>query len=75
MITELLRRVWPYIASAAAAVIVVARIFAAGKSAGINQERAKHADQDRENLDRIRRAADARPTGSVHDDPYNRDRL
>lgn len=44
------------------------------KQAGINQQKAKEAKARAENLDRIKRAADARPGGSVLDDPNNRDR-
>ena len=37
------------------------------------EERVKQYERERENLEAIKRAADAKPTGSVHDDPHNRD--
>jgi len=65
--------VMPYLIAAGAALFGVWRLWAAGKSAGRNEERAKHAEDRANNLDRIKRAADARPSGGVHDDPHNRD--
>lgn len=65
---------WPYVLGAGAALVAAWRVWAAGKQAGRDAERAKHAAQERENLDRIKRAADARPTVGVRDDPFNRDR-
>jgi len=64
---------WPYVLGAVAAVFGVWSFYSSGKQAGRDAERAKHAAQERENLDRIKRAADARPTVGVHDDPNNRD--
>ncbi len=64
---------WPYLVAALAVVGGLWMVRSGGVEYGRNQERAKHAAQERENLDRIKRAADARPSGSVYDDPYNRD--
>ena len=64
---------WPYLVAAGIALAGAWQLWAAGKQAGRDAERAKHAAQERENLDRIKRAADARPRGGVSDDPYNRD--
>lgn len=61
-------------AAVVAALAGVWRIYASGKKAGRNEEGARHAEDRDENLERIKRAADARPSGSVSDDPRNRDR-
>ena len=61
------------LAAVLAAVAGIWRAWAAGKKAGQNEERAKHAQAREESLNRIKRAARARPAGSVQDDPYNRD--
>lgn len=74
MIAAIVGEVWPYVLAAGAALVAAWRVWAAGKQAGRDAERAKHAAQERENLDRIKGAADARPTVGVHDDPFNRDR-
>ena len=65
---------WPYLLAAGGALLVTWRVWAAGNQAGRDKERAMHAAQERENLERIKRADAARPSGSVQDDPYNRDR-
>ena len=49
------------------------RIWAAGKQAGRDAERATNATQREKSLDRIKRAADARPSADIVSDPYNRD--
>ena len=56
---------------------VIAAGWAAARGltkAGENKQKAKEAKARAENLDRIQRAADARPVGSVSDDPNNRDK-
>lgn len=73
--SALLLQFWPYIAAAGAALIGIWRLYATGKSAGINQEKAKEAAARERDLDAIKRAAGARPSGSVEDDPNNRDRI
>ncbi len=45
------------------------------KKSGVDQQKAKEAVKRDQNLDRIKRASDAKPAGSVSDDPNNRDRL
>lgn len=72
--SALLLQFWPYIAAAGAALIGIWRLYATGKSAGVNQQKAKEAKARDEDLDRIKRAADARPIGLPSDDPNNRDR-
>lgn len=62
----------PYIVAAVGALIGLWRVWAAGKKAGKNEERARYAEAREKNLERIKRAAGAKPRG-VHDDPYNRD--
>lgn len=56
-----------------AVLAVVARIFFMGKTAGKLESKAKEAKARDENLARIKRAADARPTKDVQSDPNNRD--
>lgn len=43
------------------------------KKAGVNEQKAKEADAYEKHLNEIARSAAARPRGSVHGDPYNRD--
>jgi len=64
----------PYLLAAGAAALGIWRVWASGKKAGRNQERASNAAQREKNLDRIRRADAARPVGRLQDDPHNRDR-
>ena len=64
---------WPYLLAAGAGLFGLWRVYASGKQSGINQERASNAAQRDKNLDRIKRAADARPDRGVQDDPFNRD--
>ena len=66
---------WPYLLAAGVALAGAWQLFASGKRAGRDAERASNAKQREKDLDRIKRAADARPHGGVQDDPYNRDRL
>lgn len=63
----------PYLIAAGAALVGIWRVWAAGKKAGRNQERAKNAKDRAENIDRIKRAAGAKPSLGVRDDPRNRD--
>ena len=64
---------WPYLLAAGVALAGAWQLWASGKKAGRNEERATSAAQREKDLDRIKRAADARPRGGVSDDPYNRD--
>lgn len=50
------------------------KAFSTGKKAGRDQQKAKEAEARAKNLDRIRDAADARPTDDIVSDRYNRDR-
>ena len=59
--------------AAGGALLALWRIIAGVKQSGVDKQKAKEAEARAQNLDRIKRAADARPTGSVSDDPYNRD--
>ncbi|MDI1266807.1 MAG: hypothetical protein PS018_26440 [bacterium] len=64
------------LAAVAGAVALIASAWAAlrgAKKAGIDEQKAKEAEARAKNLDRIKRAADARPSGSLHNDPRNRD--
>ena len=65
---------WPYLLAAGVALAGAWQLFASGKRAGRDAERANNAKQREKDLDRIKRAADARPTVGVQDDPNNRDR-
>lgn len=41
---------------------------------GVNKQKAKEAEAHAKDLAKIRSANDARPSGGVLDDPWNRDR-
>jgi hypothetical protein len=60
--------------AAGAALLALWRILAGIKQSGVDKQKAKEAEAREKNLDRIKRAADARPTGGVSDDPNNRDK-
>lgn len=60
-------------ASIVAALIAVWRTYASGKKAGRDAQKAEEAKRDAQELERIRNAADARPTVGVSVDPNNRD--
>lgn len=70
---SLLLQFWPYIAAAAAALLSVLGLYATGRAAGKNAQLVKEAKAREQNLDKIKRAAAARPAGGVSDDPNNRD--
>lgn len=57
-----------------AAILILWRAVAGIKQAGVDQQKAKEAKAREQNLDRIRRAADAKPDGLPEHDPRNRDR-
>lgn len=63
-----------YAASAAVLATVVGTLLWAIRQGGKDSARAEEAERRERNLQKIKRAADARPHGSVHDDPNNRDR-
>lgn len=43
------------------------------EKSGYQQKELENAKAQRENLEKIKRAQRARPTGSLSDDPHNRD--
>lgn len=43
------------------------------KAEGVAEQKAKEAEARAQEIDRIKRAADARPAGGLSDDPNNRD--
>lgn len=55
--------------------VLAALGFVAKKAhdAGVNKEKVKEAEARARNLEKLKSAARARPTGSLHDDPNNRD--
>ena len=63
----------PYIVGAVLAVLGLGGLWVKAENSGKAKKEAEHAKQRKKDLDRIKRAADARPAGSVQDDPYNRD--
>lgn len=62
------------VAAVLAALAGVWRVYASGKAAGRSEQKAKEADSYAKHIRDVTRAADARPRGSVSDDPHNRDR-
>lgn len=52
----------------------VGRFLYKVKKSGIDQQKAEQADAYSKHLQEISDAANARPTGGVQSDPYNRDR-
>lgn len=72
--SALLGSLWPYLAAAGGALLVIWRVWAGGKKSGVNEQVAKEAKARDENLKRIKAAADAgnRPPDIVSD-PHNRD--
>lgn len=61
------------LAGAGVLVVFVSSLLLGARKAGQDSEKAKEARRRDENLDKIKRAADASPSGSVLDDPHNRD--
>ena len=57
-----------------AGLTVIWRVLAGVKKSGVDQQKAKEAEARERNLEAIKRAAGARPAGSVLNDPNNRDR-
>lgn len=43
------------------------------QDSGVNKEKAREAEKRAQNIEKLKRAADARPAGSVLDDKNNRD--
>lgn len=66
---------WPYIIGAILAALGLGGLWVKAENSGKAKKEAEHAKQREKDLDRIKRAADARPHGGVQDDPCNRDRL
>lgn len=60
-------------AAVIASVAALFRAYVAGRSAEKSKQKAKEAESRAKELERIRDAALARPSGSVSDDPNNRD--
>jgi len=71
---SLLLQFWPYLVAAGAALLSVFGLYATGRAAGKNAQLVKEAKAREQNLDKLKRAAAARPVGGVSDDPNNRDR-
>lgn len=63
------------VAAVLASLTAIGTLLYKTKKAGVDQHKAEEADRRDKNLDRIKRAANARPVGGMHDDPNNRDRL
>ncbi|QAZ46750.1 hypothetical protein [Mesorhizobium sp. Pch-S] len=71
--TALLLQFWPQIAATIAAIFVGWKLRQSGYTAAVNAQKAKEADAYAKHLQDITDASNARPTGRVSDDPYNRD--
>lgn len=73
MIGALIEWAWPYVLAIGGAAFAYWRVWSTAKKRGREEKELEYAKDRAEQLNRIRRANDARPTGSVHDDPNNRD--
>lgn len=73
MISWLLSQFGGYIAIVIAAAVAVAGAYLKGGQARENKLKAKEAEAREKVIDRLAAGAAAKPTGSVHDDPNNRD--
>jgi len=73
-IVGLLSKFWPYIAIALGGLAWGIKQKRDGRLQERNANRAKEADAYEQHLKELADAADARPVGSVSDDPRNRDR-
>jgi hypothetical protein len=60
-------------AAVVAAILGAWGLFSKIERSGVNKEKAKEAEARDKNLDKIKRAGDAKPVGGVSDDPNNRD--
>lgn len=72
-ILGVLKPLWPYILAAIAALGWGFAQRRAGAKAERNAQKAKDADAYEEHLKDLAAAATARPSGSLSDDPNNRD--
>lgn len=73
MIGALIEWAWPYVLAVAGAGFGFWQVWSSGKKRGREEKELGYAKDRADQLDRIRRANDARPTGGVSDDPNNRD--
>lgn len=73
MIEALIAWAWPYILAAGVVAAGVWQTYSSGKKAGRNEKAAEQAKERARDMERLRNAADARPTVGMHDDPNNRD--
>ena len=73
MIEALIAWAWPYILAAGVVAAGVWQSYSSGKKAGRNEKEVEAAQERAKDLDRLRSAADARPTTGLQDDPNNRD--
>lgn len=73
MIGAILGDLWPYVLAVAAVVAGIWKSYSSGKKAGRDEAEVETARERAKDLDRLRSAADARPTTSLQDDPFNRD--
>ena len=58
----------------AAAITALLVLLKKSETAGVNKQKAKEAEARAKNLERLKDAQRARPSGSVLDDPNNRDK-
>lgn len=73
MTAALIDWLWPYLMASGIALVAYWRAYASGKKAGRNEKEVDHAKERARDLERIKSAADARPSVELHRDPYNRD--
>jgi len=78
LLTALAAKAGTYLVGAAVVVAAFVATYLRGRSSGKataeTQQKAKEADAYEQHLKELAAAANARPSGSVSDDPNNRDR-
>lgn len=74
--TALLSGLWPYLAAAGAALLVLWRVLAGAKKAGVDQQKADQAAANEKKLQDVVKANETRTQikpGDLSDDGFRRD--
>lgn len=73
MIEALIAWAWPYVLAAGVVLAGLWQTYSSGKKAGRNEKAVEQAKERARDMERLRNAADARPSSSLQNDEYNRD--